>query len=314
MTEFGTKAFTDPDTYRAGLIEADIRLVLTGSVDFGAEVSWLKMPCLRLLAIEETTPRVAFISLPPSPLFISFPLADDPPAVWNGRRLKRGEFVLHAPGDRFHHRTTGTAGWGLISISSRDLARYGRALLQTELLPGTRLLRPTGRSAARLLRLHAEAAHLVRRASALLARREVSRALEQELIHALVTAVGTAAPGHRADAWRRRAVIMVRFEDALAKRDSIPPLAALSAEIGISQRTLRIYCASFLGRSPLAYARLRRLNLARSALLKAHRATGVAELARAHGFPEPGRFAVAYRALFGETPRATLRRNSAESA
>jgi transcriptional regulator GlxA family with amidase domain len=40
----------------------------------------------------------------------------------------------------------------------------------------------------------------------------------------------------------------------------------------------------------------------------------VAKIARAHGFSEPGRFVVAYRALLGEAPSATLMRNSAESA
>jgi hypothetical protein len=30
--------------------------------------------------------------------------------------------------------------------------------------------------------------------------------------------------------------------------------------------------------------------------------TSVAEIARSHGFSEPGRFAVAYRVLFGEAP------------
>jgi transcriptional regulator GlxA family with amidase domain len=44
-------------------------------------------------------------------------------------------------------------------------------------------------------------------------------------------------------------------------------------------------------------------------LLKAdHEATSVAEITRSHGFSEPGRFALAYRALFGEAPLATLMR------
>jgi transcriptional regulator GlxA family with amidase domain len=39
----------------------------------------------------------------------------------------------------------------------------------------------------------------------------------------------------------------------------------------------------------------------------------IARIAKSHGFSEPGRFAGAYRALFGETPSTTLLRNSAES-
>jgi len=37
--------------------------------------------------------------------------------------------------------------------------------------------------------------------------------------------------------------------------------------------------------------------------------TSVAEIARTHQFQEPGRFAVNYRATFGEMPSATLRRS-----
>jgi AraC-like DNA-binding protein len=292
-----------------------MHLVVTGGPRFSARVSWLDMRCLRLLAVEEMAPRIAFVSLPPSPLFISLALADTPPLIWNGRPLKRGEFVLHAPGDRFHHRTTGAARWGLISMPSSDLAAYGRALLQAELPPGTCLLRPSARNSAWLLRVHGEADRLARSKPGLLARGDVSRALEQELIHALVSALGAAELDRRSGAARRNGEIMARFEDALRRGEPARPLPTLSAEIGISERTLRSYCTAFLGCSPLAYARLRRLNLVRSALLEAdHKATGVAEIARTHGFSESGRFSVAYRRLFGETPRATLQRDSAESA
>jgi AraC-like DNA-binding protein len=67
-------------------------------------------------------------------------------------------------------------------------------------------------------------------------------------------------------------------------------------------------CVEFLDMSPLAYARLRRLNLARLALMRTERgSTSVARVARKYGFSELGRFAAAYRAVFGEPPSATLR-------
>jgi AraC-like DNA-binding protein len=308
MTGFGSKAFTDPDGYCANLMEADIRLVVTGCVAFGAQISWLDMPCLRLFAIEEKAPRVAFISLPPPSLFVSFPLTDSPPLVWNGIPLRRGDLVLHKPGDRFHQCTTGATRWGLISISPKDLAHYGRTLLDLELSANaSRLLHPSVRSSRELLRLHAQAGRLTCAKPELLGRREVVRALEQELIHAFVTALGTAEPG--SDAWRRRANVMVRFEEALAAHGHAQSLSDLCMESGVPQRTLRTYCRAFLGCSPLEYARLGRLNLARSVLLNSnHKAVSVAEVARAHGFSQPGRFAVAYRALFGEAPLATLLR------
>jgi AraC-like DNA-binding protein len=307
MTGFGSKAFTDPDSYRA-LMDADIRLVVTGCVEFGARVSWVDMPCLSLFVIEETAPRVAFISLLASPLFVSFPLADSPSLVWNGRRLRRGDFVLHAPADRFHQYTTGATRWGLIAIAPKDLAHYGRTLLGAELSPDvTRLLRPSARSASDLLRLHAQAGRLARAKPDLLGRPEVARALELELVRALVTALGTAEQA--GDSWRRRAGIMVRLEEALAAHDDARSLPVLCTEIGVPQRSLRICCGTFVGCSPIEYARLRRLNLVRSALLTSDRkVTSVARVARSHGFSQPGRFAAAYRALFGEAPLATLQR------
>jgi hypothetical protein len=52
------------------------------------------------------------------------------------------------------------------------------------------------------------------------------------------------------------------------------------------------------------------LNKARAALRRAEPSkSSVAEVARNHQFLELGRFAVAYRAIFGESPSITLQRN-----
>ena len=63
--------------------------------------------------------------------------------------------------------------------------------------------------------------------------------------------------------------------------------------------------------SPKQYLLLRRMQLARWALRAASpEATTVTELATRYGFWQLGRFAVEYRALFGETPSATLQRQA----
>jgi len=163
MTGFGTKAFTDPDDYRTRLVGAEVGLVVTGRPLFEAQLSWVDMRCLHLLAIEEKAPRVAFISLPPASLVFSFTLARNAVLMWNGLGLQRGSFVLHASGERFHQRATGAVRWGLIAVSPQDLARYSCALLGADLSRrAAGLLHPSARSIAELLRLHAQAAHLAR--------------------------------------------------------------------------------------------------------------------------------------------------------
>src|SRR5262249_20865996 len=134
---------------------------------------------------------------------------------------------------------------------------------------------------------------------------------DQDLVHVLVHSIAGNTP--QDDDWRRQrhAIIMGRFEQAFAARPDRPlSMSRLSTAVGVPERTLRKLCAEFLGMSPVAYARLRRLNRARWALLRTNPETpdvSVAGVARKHGFSELGRFAAAYRAVFGEAPSATLR-------
>jgi AraC-like DNA-binding protein len=83
----------------------------------------------------------------------------------------------------------------------------------------------------------------------------------------------------------------------------------LSRELGISDRALRKLCQEQFGVSPLRFLALRRLHLAHRALLRAdHRSPTVTDIATELGIWEFGRFAAAYKALFGELSSATLHR------
>jgi transcriptional regulator GlxA family with amidase domain len=86
-------------------------------------------------------------------------------------------------------------------------------------------------------------------------------------------------------------------------------VADLCRALGVSARSLARYSIEHLGMPAHRYLWLRRMQMAHRALRAANPATtSVTRIAHDHGFGELGRFAVAYRDLFGEPPSATLRR------
>jgi AraC family ethanolamine operon transcriptional activator len=90
-----------------------------------------------------------------------------------------------------------------------------------------------------------------------------------------------------------------------------PLIADLCRAAGVSERTLRNAFHDVHGLSPKQYLLRHVLEDARQALQVARGTRGAVTLvATEHGFFELGRFAGAYRQLFGERPSDTLRRAS----
>jgi AraC-like DNA-binding protein len=317
MAESGTATFANSDDYQAGIGDASVNLIITGGGDFRARLTWLNLRHLHVLRGFEGPPRVAYISLSPARVFVSFPTSEGPSLTYGGLGLQFGDVVFHSRGERTHQRTKGESQWGLMSLPPEQLAACGKALTGRKITspPVGRVLRPSQSDASRLLRLHFKACRLAETKNKLIANPEVARALEQELLHALVNCLTANDANGNRKTRRLHADIMVRFEDALsAYRGPKLKMPALCTAIGVPERTLRVRCAEFLGMSPTRYLLLRRLNMARSALRRANPATAsVAEIARIHQFQEPGRFAVTYRTVFGEMPSSTLRRSLIET-
>jgi AraC-like DNA-binding protein len=310
MMECRTAIFDDPDVYRTSIPGVSLNLVLTARGDFKAHLTWINLRRLRLVRCEESVPCIAFMMLAPGRVVLSFPTHHDPPPIWQGVRMQPSEIVLHSLGEHFHQRTSGSSSWGLISLAPNDFADYGKALAHVRLTPppGSKFQRPPPKAVTDLLRLHANACRLAKSKADRIAQREIARALEQDLLHALFNCL-TAEEAHRyAAARQRHAEIMARFEEVLAEHEMARiPTPELAAVVGVAERSLRTCCAKFLGMSPSQYMRLRRLNLVREALRRADPATAsVGAIARQYGFSELGRFAGAYRTAFGEVPSTTL--------
>jgi len=91
------------------------------------------------------------------------------------------------------------------------------------------------------------------------------------------------------------------------RRDRIS-VARLSAAAGVSERRLRSAFHDVYSTSPKRYLTLWHLHQVRRALQSDPAITTVTDAATEHGFFELGRFAGAYRSVFGEPPSETLHR------
>jgi AraC family transcriptional regulator, ethanolamine operon transcriptional activator len=105
--------------------------------------------------------------------------------------------------------------------------------------------------------------------------------------------------------------VVLEVEDLLRGHLDVPiTIGALSRSVGVSERTLRNAFADVHRESPKRYFLNERLRRAQQALSDVRCAeTTVTAVATQYGFYELGRFALKYKALFGESPSHTLRRH-----
>jgi AraC-like DNA-binding protein len=311
MAEGDTFTCGDPDGYAARFGDVRVDLTVTGAGEFRARLVRLKMKHLQVYWCREDLPRIARISLPPERIFVSFPVGPES-LTSNGLVLRKGDLILHGRGERTHQRSENACQWALISFSPEQFANCSKALLGHSIAQPqvSRIVRPPRAEWLGLQRLVRQACGLAEAQQKLFSP-DVARALEQEILDAVIHCVASKGRDEKSRTRHHHAAVMVRFEEELDKYlDQKVAMPTLCAAIGVAERTLRMCCAEFLGVGPRRYLLLRRLNRARAALRRADPATAsVAQVARNHQFLELGRFAVKYRITFGESPSTTLHRD-----
>ncbi len=305
--------FDDPYDYRNAVQAADLQVTVTARGDFEATLTRIKLNRLWMQRARVSLPTVTHsaVSKDRTMIFLQFD-PDQAPIVHSGVEVQPSELIAYSSGPQHHYRTSAAYQCGGMSLSPEDMAELGETLIGRELKApaASRVLRPPANTMARLLSLHKAAADLAATAPDVLAHPEVSKALEQQLIRAMVACLVDPETESRNHSIRPRLAVMQRFEQLLDEHQGQPLYVTdVCAGIGVNDRTLRLHCQEYLGMSPHRYLWLRRMNLTRRALTLADvTMKTVTEIANDHGFGELGRFAVAYRKLFGEPPSTTLRR------
>src|SRR5581483_7064218 len=156
--------------------------------------------------------------------------------------------------ERAHQRSTGACQWGLISLSTKEFVKCGKAMdrqpIASSHLEG--VLRPARAETLRFRHSFRQACRLADTKIELIQDEKIARALEEEMLDALAHCL---AGDHAVDALSKgrqhRAAVMARFEEASTEHiDQKLNVPTLCAEIGVAERTLRMCCAEFLGVSP----------------------------------------------------------------
>src|SRR5262249_46612862 len=157
---------------------ARLNLTITGAGDFRTQLTWLKFQHLEIHLCRENLPRIAYFSLPPEKVFLSFPLGTGAP-VFDGFALRNDNVVLHSRGGHMHQQSRGECQWALISLSPDQLANSSRALTETAIVSpdASRIICLSRTESSRFHGLFRQACHLAETRGELLKRAEIARAL-----------------------------------------------------------------------------------------------------------------------------------------
>lgn len=306
--------FTDPLSYQSAFRSVEVELFPIAKGKFSAELTQVSMNKLWVHVAHEDLPRIYIGAVKPDRAAIGFLTRTNQPAMQHcGMEVLPGDIVINDT-DLMYRRTEANCDWGSMSLARDDLDAVYNAVTGREFagLARKHLVRPAPELMSRLLNLHATVGQLAKTTPEILSLPEVARALEQELILVMIRCLTEGEPSEMTAGGRRHDMIIARFQEFLEAHPEQPLyLTEICAAIGVAERTLRVACEEHLGMAPIRFLSLRRMHLVNRALRQADPlTTTVTRIATDHGFWELGRFSVAYRSFFGESPSESLRRPS----
>jgi AraC-like DNA-binding protein len=304
--------FSDPMSFQAAISTADLQLLPTARGQFRAELTKVCFDQLWMQRFNQNLPLINAGAMKPGRRVFTFFTSAEPQAMRHrGMAVLSGDIIVNNF-DEIHQQTEAEFRLGSMSLKTHCLDTAFKAITGREFSgsPLKHLVRPNAALMSRLLKLHEMVGQIATTIPEVLEAPEAARSLEQQLTHILVRCLTESVPTQMTDAGHRHDMIVAKLEECLEANPDTPLyLAEICAAVGATERT-----EEHLGMGPIRYLALRRMHLVRRSLLDADSSTTVTRIATDHGFWELGRFSVAYRALFGETPSETLRRPAKQTA
>jgi AraC-like DNA-binding protein len=313
--------FSDPEAYAlatvslaAGAVPA--RFVGPVGKAFHAKVARVGLDRLAIGVGQASVPVAFATGVPDSHVFVFATEAAAERRI-SGWTVGSQDIFHHRPNDEAFATSPSGKPWPYAAIVSPFdlLAAQGADVAGFDLkvpLNDDRLFSAPAPALNRLVSLMKDAARLAEESPWVAASPRPARALAGTIMDALLDCLTQGVAKRDRGALRRHRQIVTKLENALRERpDQMLSMPDICAEIGVARRTINLACQEFLGQGATQYARARRLDHVRSALLRSNpRTTQVTGVAMHFGFWELSRFAQAYRVRFGERPSDTLRRNA----
>jgi AraC-like DNA-binding protein len=307
-------SFTEPYQYQERIRPAEVQIIPTTRGDFRATLCQIELHQVTLQHGWQSLPTVVRSTLHRSRSSIIFHTGAAQPSVRvDGIDLLPDVLALGAPGEEHFLQTSADCSWATLTLTPATYAAARSALVGDDFAPAMRtsMVRPSAAAMARLRALHQRVMGLIPSAGGHGTHPEGVRAAEHALLAAVVDCLegeGNIAVPRLGS--RNSTAVLRRLHELLDENEGVPLyLMDVCARLGVSRRTLHTACAEHLGLSPHRFLWLRRMRLARQALIAADpRLATVTGIATDLGFWELGRFSVHYKWLFGESPSATLGR------
>lgn len=314
MSSSAIAVFSEPQAFESALQQGcGVELLVTGCGQFRAQLISIVLPRLCLFQAEEWLSRIAVVSAAQGSMLVMLPTAPKQSHKSSGVSLLADEIMTVSGGERLHTWAVGSCDWGIISVSAKELAEYGQALVGRYFVlpPGVCRVRPSRAGLQSLLALFNATMRLTEVHPGRPVETEAAaHGLEQEAIRVLVDCFSTGVLQGNEEAYRYSATMANLDRFLQTCRHGIPRIPDVCAALGISAKFLQACCQRQVGVGPGRYFHLRAMRQAHKALIDAQpRPASVVKLAKCYGFNHPGRSAAAHRRQFAELQSVTLRRN-----
>lgn len=233
----------------------------------------------------------------------------------DGDELGPQSFIAVREGQPFTFAARHTTRWAGVTIPVDD--PVGRDIADALCFTGA-TSSPSGTHtrahAAQVARLRSLVTRICANDDALAPTMPRSRALEEEILVLAARMLQAGGPATSSSMGRpryNRERVIARVLELLDARQGQPLLLRDLCEGGqVSERTLRTIFHEYFGVGPMRLVKLRRLHEVHRALLSAEvRHERVSDILGRFGVADPTVFARNYKAIYGELPSQTLRRN-----